>query len=79
MIVTRIEFKRDYIADCCCEVEASADGEYVCYDDYTKLEAEKSELLESIKWFCKRVDSGEVRSVKTYAKFKELINKYSEE
>jgi len=29
--------------------------------------------LKALKWFCDRVDKGEVRSKKTYTKFKELI------
>lgn len=33
------------------------------------------ELLEALEWFCERVDKGEVRSVKTYSKFKQLIKK----
>jgi len=39
------------------------------------LLAAAPELLEAMKWFCQRVDNGEVRSLRTYARFKELINK----
>lgn len=33
------------------------------------------ELLQALQWFCERVDKGEVRSTKTYNKFKQLIEK----
>ena len=36
-----------------------------------------NEMLEALKWFCDRVEKGEVRSKKTYKRFKELINKAS--
>lgn len=33
------------------------------------------ELVEALEWFCDRVDRGEVRSKKTYARYKEIIAK----
>lgn len=33
------------------------------------------ELENALELFCQRVDAGEVRSIKTYAMFKELLNK----
>ena len=36
------------------------------------------ELIEALQWFCERVERGEVRSKKTYARFKELIEKYKD-
>ena len=41
-----------------------------------ELEDENTELKEALKWFCNRVDAGEVRSKRTYERFKELLNKY---
>lgn len=46
-----------------------------CIGDLIKQNANR-ELIEAMEWFCGRVDKGEVRSKVTYAKFKELINKY---
>ncbi len=34
-----------------------------------------NELAEAMQWFVDRCDLGEVRSRKTYARFKELLNK----
>jgi len=31
------------------------------------------QLIEAFQWFCDRVDKGEVKSVQTYARFKELL------
>ncbi len=45
--------------------------------DLDALEAENHEMLEALIWFCKRVELGEVRSRRTYAKYKELIEKVS--
>ena len=39
----------------------------------TKAEARIDELVEAMEWFVKRCENGEVRSKKTYARFKELI------
>ena len=41
-----------------------------------ELEEENRELKEAMQWFCNRADSGEVRSKRTYEKFKELLYKY---
>ncbi len=38
------------------------------------LEEYTRQLEEAMQWFCDRVDKGEVRSKKTYARFKELLN-----
>jgi hypothetical protein len=40
-----------------------------------KHELKIKELIESMKWFCERVEKGEVRSTRTYNRFKELISK----
>ena len=44
--------------------------------DLDRLEAENQEMLEALIWFCKIVESG-VYSRRTYAKYKELIEKVS--
>ncbi len=36
---------------------------------------QNKELREAMQWFCDRVDKGEVRSKRTYKRFKELLNK----
>lgn len=40
------------------------------------LQKENKELKEALNWFCNRVDAGEVRSKRTYERFKELLDKY---
>ena len=40
------------------------------------LQKENKELKEALRWFCNRVDAGEVRSKRTYERFKELLDKY---
>jgi len=48
-----------------------------CIEDLEEREERVyGELITAMKWFCDRVDKGEVRSVKTYARFKDLIQKY---
>lgn len=42
-----------------------------------QIRMEKQELIDAMKWFCGRVENGEVRSKNTYARFKELIQKNS--
>jgi len=42
-------------------------------------QSDNSELLDALKWFCRRVDMGEVRSRKTYAKFRKLIEKHDKQ
>lgn len=61
------------------ERQAQANAEYIveACNNYQKLKAEKAELLECLRWFCNRVDKGEVRSTKTYNKFKQLLSKFS--
>ena len=49
------------------------DLRYVYEDDYTALAAENEGLKEAMQTFCNRVESGEVRSVKTYNQFKALL------
>lgn len=44
------------------------DGQHILTPDH--------EIIQALKWFVSRVEKGEVRSVKTYNKFKELIAKY---
>ena len=40
-----------------------------------QLEKENTKLKEAMQWFIDRCDKGEVRSKKTYARFKELLTK----
>lgn len=40
---------------------------------YNSLLEDRDELLDALRWFCGRVESGEVRSKRTYARFKRLI------
>jgi ribonuclease HI len=42
----------------------------------SNLKKQNKELREALSWFCNRVDTGEVRSKRTYARFKELLNKH---
>lgn len=35
---------------------------------------ENIKLKDAMQWFCDRVDKGEVRSIKTYKRFKELLS-----
>jgi hypothetical protein len=42
----------------------------------TNLHEETVELKAALQLFCTRVEMGEVRSKKTYAQFKELLDKY---
>lgn len=41
-----------------------------------ELEKENIELKQALRWFCNRVDIGEVRSKRTYEYFTKLLNKY---
>jgi hypothetical protein len=41
-----------------------------------KLEVQKAKLVEAIKYFVKRVEAGEIRSVKTYTKYKTLLEDF---
>jgi|SRR5699024_1418227 len=43
-----------------------------------KLISKAPEMLEAMQWFCDRVDNGEVRSTKTYKKFKQIIKEATE-
>jgi hypothetical protein len=43
--------------------------------DITGNEEKIEELLNEVVIFCERVDKGEVRSVKTYGKFKNILEK----
>lgn len=45
------------------------------YAEITRLRALNAELVEGLKWFCERVESGEVRSRRTYARFRALVAK----
>ncbi len=45
------------------------------YQDHSNIKSINEELIKALEWFCARVDKGEVRSTRTYAKFKELISK----
>jgi len=53
-----------------------SEGCSVCFRRRKALEAvaKKHKMMEeAMQWFVDRVDKGEVRSVKTYAKFKEIL------
>src|SRR5699024_6789002 len=43
-----------------------------------QLISKAPEMLEAMQWFCDRVDNGEVRSTKTYNKFKQIIKEATE-
>lgn len=43
-----------------------------------KLIAAAPEMIEALQWFVDRCDKGEVRSTKTYNRFKEIIKKATE-
>lgn len=43
-----------------------------------EIKRQLAEAEELMKWFCRRVEIGEVRSVKTYAKFKEFLTRRNE-
>jgi hypothetical protein len=45
------------------------------WDAYLSVKAERDRYRELMQEFCDRVDRGEVRSKKTYAKFKEALEK----
>lgn len=40
-----------------------------------QLQADNERMKADMEWFCKRVEDGEVRSVKTYNRFKQALNK----
>ncbi len=40
---------------------------------YKRKAVQLKVCLKTMRWFCDRVDAGEVRSVKTYNRFKELV------
>lgn len=44
-------------------------------NDFERLEERVRELEGCLSWFCERVEKGEVRSVRTYARFKEALSK----
>ena len=41
----------------------------------SELLAKLREVEAALKWFCSRVERGEVRSTKTYAEFQRILNK----
>lgn len=43
------------------------------FREWQKAESQNKELIKALQWFCDRVDNREIRSKKTYAKFKELL------
>ena len=47
-------------------------------EELAQLKQDKIELLEAMQHFVDRVDKGEVRSKRTYASFKELIQKHKQ-
>ena len=49
------------------------------WEEVCKLKCEKAELIEALKWFCMRVEKGEVKSKLTYARFQELLHKHTED
>ena len=44
-------------------------------EDFERMEERIKELEGYLSWFCERVEKGEVRSIRTYAKFKEVLGK----
>lgn len=46
-------------------------------EDQRRYEA-YPKLVEALRWFCSRVEAGEVRSRVTYAKYKELLRELGE-
>lgn len=51
---------------------------YIKEQENIKIQSQQEEsqkLREAMQWFVDRCDNGEVRSKKTYARFKELLNK----
>jgi predicted RNase H-like nuclease (RuvC/YqgF family) len=45
------------------------------YSEVEDIKSINEELIKALEWFCERVDKGEVRSVRTYARFKTLLFK----
>ncbi|MHA1136530.1 MAG: hypothetical protein ACTSSE_08590 [Candidatus Thorarchaeota archaeon] len=43
--------------------------------ELVKKESLLNECLDAMQTFCDRVDKGEVRSVKTYGQFKEILDR----
>ena len=56
------------------DMNVRSGGNYTLYNDYAKLEAENKALKEAMQEFVDKVDRGQARSVKTYARFKELLD-----
>ncbi len=57
------------------EIERLEDNEVILADEVIRLGQENTILKEAMQWFIDRCDKGEVRSKKTYARFKELLTK----
>ena len=47
--------------------------------ELARKEVAFNECIKAMKLFCERVDKGEVRSVKTYNSFKNILNKFEME
>lgn len=47
-------------------------------ESLAKLFAAAPEMIEALQWFIDRCDKGEVRSTRTYNRFKEIIKKATE-
>ena len=41
-----------------------------------ELHEQNGEMYRALKWFCDRVEKGEIRSKKTYTRFKEILEFY---
>lgn len=50
------------------EIDAEANARLICA---------APEMFEAMQWFCERVEKGEVRSIRTYHRFKSILNNIS--
>lgn len=48
------------------------------FTDAVLAECRYAELVGALRWFCKRVDDGEIRSRETYARFQDLLRDLGE-
>jgi hypothetical protein len=47
--------------------------ETILYWEISELEEKINKMKEAMRWFCERVEKGEVRSKRTYARFKQIL------
>lgn len=62
-----------------CDMGEMGDMNYAQELANAKLIAVAPEMYQAMQEFCDRVEKGEVRSTKTYNKFKEILNKITDE